>query len=870
MKTKNSLKLFIFLIVYVFCIFNCSITFAANEGLKIGTYISGDGEHTITVGGDGTILYDGTTSLTETADERGNVIKGSSGTFYQLNNSKLVNGTDYTVFSLNTEPVIDENGGIEVWSNGSKVNTYVDFQSAVDAAKTGDTIKITKDLDVVGGAYVSGKNLTIDGGSHTLNSATWSNSVFIVEEDATLNVKDLTIDGGATGFEVDRDAASWTTIPLKANSDAHDPKQNLSAIITKGDLIADKLNMNNNYTGGNGAAVRVVTGNITLNNSKFSHNRASTGGAIYIGSNFKENQTTYPVQNVVLENTNITSNYSSHAGGMYIYNTNKVSIKNSNFLNNSVTGGKGGGVLFASQSSTDKNYHCMGKQLGLEHIQAEIDNCTFDGNWVGNDGFAIENQEAEMLITNSTFKNNVGTEKTKNSIGTISNIGDECEYYDVTIKNCILEKNKGNCAGIGDHGSKLNLVVEDTKFIENESQYTILMYSGDASFKNCEFVKETATQGVIIISIYSKPNNTSWHKPTIIVDDCTFTDTTIDSADILLRKYSRNIGCNSATLYLEGNTNGNIHIWDDNRIVVNGNHTGDIYKDILTSADEGIKISENATVNGNVDYNNDQYTYKLVFNDIKDGFENMFYLYLDKDRTYTQKEFFMKHFISEDGYMLKYYTDSSYTTEWDYTASITTNKANIYGKWVEHTHTYDGTTVLYENALYDQCICGYLGNSLTLSASSDLVENDKEKPIVVNDEIGINSADYQITYQVIKDGKWKEYSGVPVNEGTYKAILTYNNMSIEQVYTITERIAKPEDTNTPQKPEGDSNTPQNTPGDSTDTTGKTEDNADKTKNQDNNIENPVTSDNIILFVITSILSLGAIILLVIRFKKITK
>lgn len=870
MKTKNSLKLFIiFLIVYVFCIFNCSITFAANEGLKVGTYTSYDGQHTITVGEDGTILYDGTTSLTETADERGNILKGSSGTFYQLNNSKLVNGTDYTVFSLNTEPVVDENGGIEVWSNGNKVNTYADLQSAVDAAQSGDTIKITKDLDVVGGAYVSGKNLTIDGGSHTLNSATWANSVFVVEEDATLNINNLTIDGGATGFEVDRDAVTGTnlTIPLKSGSDTNDPKQNLSAIISKGDLIADKLNINNNYLGGNGAAIRVLTGNITLNNSNFNHNRASTGGAIYIGSNFKESQTTYPVQNVVLENTNISENFSNNAGGMFIYNTNKVSMKNSNFLNNSVTGGKGGGIYLSYQGSTDRaNYHSMGKQLGLDYIQTEIDNCTFDANWVGNDGFAIENQGAEMLITNTTFKNNVGIMDSK-STAAISNMGDEYEYYDVTLKNCILEKNRGGCAGIGDHGTLMNLVVEDTKFIENKSWSTMLIYSGDAVFRNCEFIREKATQGVIVVSIYSHPvNNPTFRKPVIVLEDCTFTDTVNGSADVQLRKYGRKIAYNSATLYLEGNTNGNIHIWDDNRLVVNGNHTGNIYKDSLTSAEEGIIISENATVNGKVDYNNDQYTYTLVFKDMEDGYSYQRYLYLDKDRTYTQKEFFMEHFISEDGYMLKYYTDSSYTTEWDYTASITTNKANLYGKWVEHTHTYDGSTILYENAIYEQCECGYLGKSLTLSAPSDLAENDKEKPIVVHDEIGINSADYTITYQVMKDGKWEDYNGVPVNAGTYKAILTYNNMSIEEEYTIAERIGKPEDTNTPQKPEGDSNTSQ-TPGNSTDTTGKTEDNADKTENQDNNIENPVTSDNIILFVITSILSLVAIILLVIRFKK---
>ena len=195
MKVKNNFKLlFVCLIVFGLLLLNCSIALAANEGLKAGTYTSNDG-HIITVNGDGTALYDDTYSLTVTENDKGGKITGKLGTnnksvtFYQLNSSKIVSGTvlnythdgatvylyDYTVFGMDVTPVVDADGGIEVWSNGSKGDTYADLQSAVDAAKSGDTIKITKDLDVVGGTYVSGKNLTIDGDNHTLNSATWSN-----------------------------------------------------------------------------------------------------------------------------------------------------------------------------------------------------------------------------------------------------------------------------------------------------------------------------------------------------------------------------------------------------------------------------------------------------------------------------------------------------------------------------------------------------------------------------------------------------------------------------------------------------------------------------------------------------------------------
>lgn len=78
MKVKNNLKLlFVFFIVCMLLLVNSSIALAANEGLKVGTYTSKDGQHTITVSEDGTILYDGTTSLTETTNDRGNTLTGA-------------------------------------------------------------------------------------------------------------------------------------------------------------------------------------------------------------------------------------------------------------------------------------------------------------------------------------------------------------------------------------------------------------------------------------------------------------------------------------------------------------------------------------------------------------------------------------------------------------------------------------------------------------------------------------------------------------------------------------------------------------------------------------------------------------------------
>ena len=120
---------------------------AAVLELKTGTYTSSDG-HSIVINPDKTVKYDDTYSLTLTEKDRGSVITGKIGTnnkavtLYQLNDSKLVtdNGHitykhggvntylyNFTVFSLNTTPVVLENSGIELYRNGSKVNSYADI-----------------------------------------------------------------------------------------------------------------------------------------------------------------------------------------------------------------------------------------------------------------------------------------------------------------------------------------------------------------------------------------------------------------------------------------------------------------------------------------------------------------------------------------------------------------------------------------------------------------------------------------------------------------------------------------------------------------------------------------------------------------------
>ena len=149
----------LFVVVGITCMI--SNVSAAVVEQKAGTYTSSDG-HTLVVNADKTVSYDSTYALTLNEKDRGSTITGKIGTdnkavtMYQLNDSKIVSanghitykhgGVDtylfgYTVFSIDSTSVVLENSGIDLYRDGVKINSYVDFQSAVDAATNGDTIK---------------------------------------------------------------------------------------------------------------------------------------------------------------------------------------------------------------------------------------------------------------------------------------------------------------------------------------------------------------------------------------------------------------------------------------------------------------------------------------------------------------------------------------------------------------------------------------------------------------------------------------------------------------------------------------------------------------------------------------------------------
>lgn len=776
-----------------------------------GEYKTCDNSHTIEIDAGGSILFDNTYTLTASGSEGEYVLEGSLGTnktsakFIWLNEHALmlVSHIKYTVdtesyimyqntpFLMDYTPIQSVEGAIEVWSNNSMVYAFDDFQSAIVSASNGDTIKLTRNMAITEGATIMGKNITIDGGNFTIDKSLWANTVFAVADNASLNINNLIIDGKATGWEVDFDAVTFTngSIPLKANSADNDPVSFYPAITTSGKLYANNLTVENIYSTTNaGIGITMTKGELDIQNSEFIHNQSKGGGAILIGATILESELEeYHVAQVNFAHTNFINNYSNsnngNGGAVYINAVKEVDFEDCTFNTNVANGSYGyGGAIFVSRAGSGGGYNSTAHKLGLPFPQISINNSEFLNNWTGNDGSAINNYDAEFTITNTQFVGNVGVWYPNQSVGCFSCQVERSGVWAIEkIENCLFERNKGVCSGFADHGTLLDFRVKDTTFRENEGNTTVYMLTGVVSFERCTFENEKSSRAVIHIT----PNDTSaWYAgsgkstSTIVIKDTTF-DGTASGVDIRLNSDRHaDTSLVEAELYIEGETNANIQLRDESHLILEGKLTGDIVLDEKTPADN-VVFSENAEMEGSIttavskyyvtfnflDGNNDNQTKKII---------------LEINREYTAEEIQELLEISKDGHIFKVYTDSNHTVEWGYTI---TEAVTLYGRWEEHTHSFD-TYIVKGSSIEKICECGKVGGSLAISANANLVYTGNAKTVNVTNTLDAQDDEYTITYLVkLENGVWVK-STSPVNVGTYKAVLSYQNNSAELLFNI--------------------------------------------------------------------------------------
>ncbi|MCD7840087.1 MAG: Cna B-type domain-containing protein [Erysipelotrichaceae bacterium] len=275
-------------------------------------------------------------------------------------------------------------------SNVTEVRTLIELKAAINNASSGDTIRLTDDINVDNlftsqiGNYMSIKvGLTIDFDQHemNLNNSTYTsgtNKLFAISTDETVTFKNGKISGSETEHYYVIYGASNSTIK---------------------DLVMENFTIENfgtNTKDANSDACVYISGGLKLDGCTFQNNlrrafhvRAYKSNVAYTGD-------------VVILNTNILYNQASsevsYGGGFYIYRANNVTIENCQIIKNSVNGttatSSGGG----------------GFAISIVYGSIKINNNSINSNTSFNGpggGFYITGANSSIEITDNEINYNI-------------------------------------------------------------------------------------------------------------------------------------------------------------------------------------------------------------------------------------------------------------------------------------------------------------------------------------------------------------------------------------------------------------------------------------------------------------------------------
>ncbi len=483
-------------------------------------------------------------------------------------------------------------GQAQLLRDGQLMGKFETLAQAVAAAQSGDSIVLTGSMDVTECALVD-KDITIDGGGFVLHRAGYAGTVIQVAEGAALTLANVTVDGDADGFAVDYTLAYPA---VSQESLADQPLCTSSAVVSYGQLRAENVTFRDHYSYTvRQAPLQILRGSASVENCAFTHNYGhSQGGAVFIGDSFRTGQTAQSVGTAAFVNCSFTDNYTRHGNGGAVcaINAETVSFTGCSFLRNmaaSYCAGGGAVLLFRDGLKPTENN-------GLPYMQAIFNDCLFQQNYSGNDGFAIDNECGELTVENCRFVGNVGLAG-NSSVGTISEMHYSDARLNTLIRGCSFTGNNGAAAVYGDHASLHNIVMEDCTFAQNTGSIGILLYSSDAVIRNCRFENENTGTAVMDFRAYNDVTQEPLYPPmNITLQDVTVTGSS--APGVLIRKYGGDLSKNATTVTVTGNSAANVTVQHGSCLQVAGTLTGDILYDQDTPA-ENIRIT--GTHNGTLE-----------------------------------------------------------------------------------------------------------------------------------------------------------------------------------------------------------------------------------------------------------------------------
>ena len=317
-------------------------------------------------------------------------------------------------------------------------DTIVFAPNVLTITLTGDEIKVTNSLTIIGGSGNS--RVVLRGGNNS--------RIFNVQ--ATLKANNLVFEGG--------NAANGGAVYIDKDCG----------------FTAENCLFRSNTADGSGGAVYVDNGGFYSTNCTFSSNMAVSfnGGAVYV------NQGTF-----MLENCTFTSNnaFSFNGGAIYVIDGN-LDVKNCTFTTNS--SGASGGAIYVIGNSDIENSVFMGNNTnntgGALYVRGDfiVRRSSFRGNSATNSAGAIHLRDANFIAINCEFSEN---QSSTNASAIL------CERNNVLIAaNSTFSKNDASSGGYAIYTNNNNnkTYLYHCTFDENNAEEGGAIFNGDATLNS--------------------------------------------------------------------------------------------------------------------------------------------------------------------------------------------------------------------------------------------------------------------------------------------------------------------------------------------------------------------------------------------------
>ena len=457
-----------------------------------------------------------------------NTAKGEGGAIYVNGDNAVIEGSNFTKNEANIKTGAE---GGAIYVNGEY--TLIDGSNFADSS-----------AKFRGGAiYIDGANAKVKDSNFTNSSITGGTydggnpcggAVYINKDNATIvgsvfkNSTVLTTVGEGGAIYIEGQYANITDSQFESSH----AKTGGTIYINGANALINGSSANDSYASEHGGAVYATGLHASVYNSNFTNNLADgNGGAIFWAGGSASQYNT--IDGCIFTNNTahgITSLNTKGGGALYFSENGQYgTLKNSKFYYNSVQANNdkadGGAVLW------DKSYHILidhcdfiGNYLttkgnkvwvqgGAMYLRAEknytVSNCLFENCSSAKEAGALYIQsnknyytEPNILIVNTTFRNNVAKAVGENIYGGGAVQVKECDY--VWFENDTFINNTANQGGaISVYLTRNSIKITDNcTFIDNKATNRggAIYYSPDNSYKTLEltdanFINNTANLG---------------------------------------------------------------------------------------------------------------------------------------------------------------------------------------------------------------------------------------------------------------------------------------------------------------------------------------------------------------------------------------